>query len=371
MEVAAIVLAAGAGTRMKSKKPKVVHEMLGKPLITWALDAACDAGATKIVTVVGHQKEQVIPLIEDRSAIVEQTELLGTGDAVLRCREALADFDGPVLVTYGDCPLISPETLATLINVQEESSAGCVVLAMKLDDPFGYGRIIRDEESAFAYIVEHKDASDEEALVKECNSGFYCFDARTLFDLLPLIGNDNAGGEYYLTDVLELCVQQGKGVEVVVAQHAEECLGINSRGQLAEATAYAQRRINAQHMANGVTMMAPDLVWIEPSVKIDPDVKLLPGTMLMGKTVIGEDSVIGPNTRLTDTKVGKACRIDETVAIDVTMDDKVTCGPRAYLRPGTHLCEGAKAGTHVEIKKSYIGKGSKVPHLSYIATPCS
>lgn len=366
MGTAAIVLAAGAGTRMKSKKPKVVHEVLGKPLVRWVVDAAREAGVDEVVTVVGHGREQVVPLVEADTAVAVQTEQRGTADAVLACKDALAGFEGSLVVLSGDCPLITADTISALVKTREEGDAAAVVLTMQPENPFGYGRIIRDEDGQVLRIVEQKDASPEEAAVRECNSGFYCFDAKALFEALSEVGSDNAQGEFYLTDVLAICRAKGRSVLGLLAADDGECLGVNSRLQLAEATKIMQRRINERHMAAGVTMMDPDSVWIGPDVKIASDVEILPGVMLMGKTSIGEDSLIGPSTRLTDTRVGARCVVDETVAVEAVIDDEATCGPRAYLRPAAHLCEGAKAGTHVEIKKSTVGKGSKVPHLSYI-----
>ncbi len=366
MEAAAIVLAAGAGTRMKSKKPKVAHEVLGRPLVRWVVEAAKAAGATRVISVVGHEKEQVIPLVEADTQVVVQEKRDGTAGAVLVCKEALADFDGSVVVLTGDSPLIKPETIARLAEIRAEQDAAVVVLTMQLDDPTGYGRIIRDSEGHVERIVEQKDATPEEAAVNECNSGFYCFDARALFDALTQVNDDNAQGELYLTDVLEISRKAGRAVLALPTDDPTECLGVNSRIQLAEATKAMQRRINHAHMAAGVTMTDPDQVWIGPDVTIAQDVELLPQTFLMGKTSVGEDTVIGPNSRLTDTVVGAGCTIEETVAIEAQIDDEATAGPRAYLRPATHLCRGAKAGTHVEIKKSTIGEGSKVPHLSYI-----
>ena len=366
MEAAAIVLAAGAGTRMKSKKPKVAHEILGKPLVRWVVDAAREAGLARVVSVVGHEREQVIPLVEADTDVVVQEERNGTAGAVAVCADALADFDGSLVVLSGDCPLITAGTIAELVRVREEAGAAVVVLTMEPDDPFGYGRIVRDPQGGVARIVEQKDAAPEEAAIRECNSGFYCFDARALFEALQQVGNDNAQGEFYLTDVLEICRRAGRAVLALPCADAAECLGVNSRIQLAEATKHLQRRINAEHLAAGVTMVDPDQVWIGPDVRIERDVELLPQTFLMGCTQVGEDSVIGPNSRLTDTVVGRGCVVDETVTVEARIDDGATCGPRAYLRPAAHLCEGAKAGTHVEIKKSTVGKGSKVPHLSYI-----
>ena len=366
MEAAAIVLAAGAGTRMKSKKPKVAHEVLGKPLVRWVVDAARQAGVNRVVSVVGHAREQVIPLVETDTQTVVQQEQNGTAGAVLVCREALEDFDGSLVVLSGDCPLITADTIARLVEAREQNDAAVVVLTMELDNPFGYGRIVRGADGGVERIVEQKDATVEEAAICECNSGFYCFDARALFDALAQVSNDNAQGEFYLTDVLEICRSAGRPVLGLACDDPAECLGVNSRVQLAEATKFLQRRINGAHMAAGVTMTDPDQVWIGPDVVIAQDVELLPQTFLMGSTQVGEDSVIGPNSRLTDTVVGRGCVVDETVAVEARLDDGATAGPRAYLRPAAHLCEGAKAGTHVEIKKSTVGKGSKVPHLSYI-----
>ena len=366
MEAAAIVLAAGAGTRMKSKKPKVAHEVLGKPLVRWVVDAAHEAGIGRIATVVGHERQQVEPLVEADTEVVVQPERRGTADAVAVCADALADFDGSLVVLSGDCPLITAATIRRLVDMREQADAAVVVLTMELENPYGYGRIVRDRVGAVERIVEQKDANSAEAAICECNSGFYCFDARALFEALSQVDDDNAQGEFYLTDVLEICRNAGRPVLALACDDPAECLGVNSRIQLAEATKLAQRRINRAHMAAGVTMIDPELVWIGPDVAIAQDVELLPNVTLMGATSIGEDSVIGPDSRLTDTTVGCGCVVDETVAVEAQIDDGATCGPRAYLRPAAHLCEGAKAGTHVEIKKSTVGKGSKVPHLSYI-----
>ena len=371
MNAKALILAAGAGTRMKSDKPKVAHEMLGKPLVRWVVDASHQAGIAQVVTVVGHKWEQVNPLVSADTTLVLQDRQLGTGHAVNVAREVFEQLDGSIapgslVVLSGDSPLVRPETLRAMIDLREQTQAAMVVLTMKLEDPFGYGRIIRGGDGQVLRIVEQKDATATEAAVKECNAGLYCFDTQALFEALSQVSNQNAQGEYYLTDVLEICRTQGRAVIAHVTDDPTEALGVNSRAQLAQATKVMQRRINRRHMDAGVTMWDPDQVWIGPDVRIDQDVELLPQTYLMGKTIIGSGTVIGPNSRLTDTTVGRDCIIDETVAQDARIDDQVTCGPRAYLRPGTHMCTGSKAGTHVEIKKSTIGEGSKVPHLSYI-----
>ena len=367
MEASAIILAAGAGTRMKSKLPKVAHRIMGEPLVGYVIDAANEAvELDKIVAVVGHGREQVIPLVQDACEVVVQEEQRGTADAVNSCREAFAGVGGSVVVLSGDCPLITPQTIRRLVERREQTGAAAVVLSMIPEDPFGYGRIVRTTAGEFERIIEQKDCTPAQAAIVECNSGFYCFDADYLFQALEQVSTNNAQGEYYLTDVVEIARHAGRVVEAMVADDADECLGVNTRVQLAQATKVLQRRINERHMLAGVSMTDPDQVWIGPKVEIAPDVELLPQTFLLGTTSIGEDTVVGPNSRLTDTRVGERCVIDETVAIESQIEDECNCGPRAYLRPGAHLLHGAKAGTHVEIKKSTIGEGSKVPHLSYI-----
>ena len=366
MDRAAIVLAAGAGTRMKSKKAKVAHEVIGKPMVRWVIDAASAAGVSRIVSVVGHAREQVIPLVEKDTAICVQPERDGTGGAVRVCADEFKNFQGSLVVLSGDCPLIQPDTIRELIEKREENNASVVVLTMTPENPHGYGRIIRDAGGSVKRIVEETDATPAERKITECNSGFYCFDAEALFDALEQLNSNNAQGECYLTDVLEICRKSGRSVMAHPAKSASECLGVNSRAQLAVATRELQRRINEHYMNEGVTMTDPTQVWIGPDVNIDRDVELLPQTMLFGSTTIGEDSVVGPNTRLTNTRVGRGCVVCETVAVDAVLEDGADAGPRAYLRPGAHLMEGAHVGTHVEVKKSVIGAGAKVPHLSYI-----
>ena len=365
MQASALILAAGAGTRMKSSKPKVAHEILGKPLVRWVVDAAHSAGIDSVVIIVGHGRDQVEPLLSDTTMVVQE-EQLGTAHAVLVAREALAGKSGSLVVLTGDSPLVRPSTIEDLVRTREENNAAVVVLTMEASDPFGYGRIVRDDAGDVVEIVEQKDCTPEQATITECNSGFYCFDIELLFSALEEVSTDNAQGEYYLTDVLGIARKRGQRVLAFKAEDPTECLGVNSRIQLAQATRILQQRINEAHMAAGVTMMDPSTTWIGPDVSIEQDVELLPMTFLLGATSIATGSVIGPNTRLTDVVVGKDCVVEETVGIETTMEQGVTCGPRAYLRPGTYLCEHAKAGTHVEIKKSTIGPGSKVPHLSYI-----
>lgn len=365
MPLSAVVLAAGAGTRMKSKKPKVAHEILGKPMVSYAIDALKEAGAKKISVVVGHGKEIVAPLCEGVE-ICEQKNMLGTGDAVMSAKEVYKETSGSILVTYGDCPLITSNTLKQLAKKREEENAVACVLTTILDDPFGYGRIVRDENGEVLKNVEEKDCTQEQRLIKECNTGFYCFDVNELFSALEKVTNDNAQGEFYLTDVIEVLTGEGKRVVSILSKDKDELLGVNSREQLCDAQKIMQKRINKRHMEQGVSIWDPTSTFISSEVELSSDVEIMPNTILLGKTKIGEDCLVGPNTRLNNVCVGKGCVIDETIGIDAKIEDNVKTGPRCYLRPGAHLMQGSKAGTCVEIKKSTIGKNSKVPHLSYV-----
>ena len=301
MKASAIILAAGAGTRMKSKLPKVAHRIMGEPLVGYVIAAAQEAvELDKLVAVVGHGREAVVPLVEDVCQVVVQEQQRGTADAVNSCREAFEGVGGSVVVLSGDCPLITPETIRRLVERREETGAAVVVLSMIPDDPFGYGRIERAASGEFQRIVEQKDCTPEQAAITECNSGFYCFDASYLFEALEQVSTNNAQGEYYLTDVIEIARNAGRVVEATVADDADECLGVNTRVQLAQATKILQRRINMRHMLAGVTMTDPDQVWIGPKVTIAQDVELLPQTFLLGSTTVGEDAVLGPNVRITD-----------------------------------------------------------------------
>ena len=368
MPATAIVLAAGEGTRMKSAHAKVTHRLLGLPLVTWVVRSAKEAGCERVIVVVGNGADEVRSILEPEGVeFVEQTERLGTGHAVRCVRDAVGELSGPTVVLSGDSPLVRPQTIASLIATATEAHNACTVLAMEPADPTGYGRLDVDAAGQVTAIIEHKDCTPEQReSLTLCNSSIYCFCGRRLSAGLDLIGNDNVQGEYYLTDMVGIFVGQGEPVAYLRAEDDSELLGINSRSQLAAASKVMQRRINEELMAAGVTMIDPDLVWAGPDVTVGRDTTIYPMTFLNGSTTIGEDCVVGPNTRLTNCTVGNACTVDETVGVDAVMDNEVSCGPRAYLRPGTHLLDGSKAGTHVEIKNSTIGRGSKVPHLSYI-----
>ena len=364
MEAAAIVLAAGAGTRMKSKKPKVAHEVLGKPLVRWVVDAAREAGVQRVVSVVGHAREQVEPLVADTQTVV-QTEQNGTAGAVAVCKDALADFDGSLVVLSGDCPLITADTIARLAAVREENDAAVVVLTMQLDDPFGYGRIVRDEQGAVARIVEQKDANSSELAVHEVNTSVYVFDAKLLAEAIANLNSDNAQGEFYLTDALETAKAHG-AVGAFAASDPLSVEGVNDRVQLAALAKAHNARVCEHWMREGVTILDPETTWIEDDVRIARDAVILPGCFLQGHTVIGEAAEIGPYTTLISATIDAEAHVERSRVQETHIGRAANIGPWTYLRPGNDLGEESKAGAFVEMKKAHIGNGTKVPHLSYV-----
>ncbi len=367
MSTTALILAAGEGTRMKSALPKVAHEVLGVPMVCHVVDAVRAAGVERVAVVTGHGAEVVESLLSGAGVeFVRQDVQHGTGHAVLCAEPLLGATEGSLLVLAGDCPLFTPETLAALIAERERAGAAAVVLTTRLADPSGYGRIIRGGLGGVTRIVEDRDLTPEQRAITEINTSTYCFDAQSLFGHLRRLESSNAQGEYYLTDMIAVLRAEGLEVAAVEAPEATETLGINTRVQLAEAGRVLQHRINERHMLAGVTMTDPDLVWIGPRVRLGRDVMIEPMTRLMGETVIGDGCVLGPDARITDSTIGACCTIDSSIVLGCTLGDRVSVGPRAYLRPGTVMADDSKAGASVEIKNSRIGEGSKVPHLSYI-----
>ena len=304
----AVILAAGKGTRMKSKLPKVLHKVGGHPMLEHVMDAAEAAGCRDNVVVIGHGAELVRELVGSRARIALQAEQLGTGHAVLQAADTLQDFTGTVMILCGDTPLLEAEELKKFYAEHVKSGAAATVMSAMMEDPFGYGRILRDANGDVAGIVEQKDASEEQKLIKEINTGNYCVEAPLLFEVLRTLGNNNAQGEYYLTDVLAKLRAMGKKVGGVVTADSEMIMGVNSRRQLAEAESVMRRRILEKLMDEGVTVMDPASTFIEKSVKIAPDTTIYPYTWLQGETVIGEDCEIGPNVRLENVKVADGCR---------------------------------------------------------------
>ena len=370
----AIILAAGEGTRMKSNHAKVSHKILGKPMISWVADAAIAGGCTRVIVVVGSHADEVRTIVSEAYAgatatveCVEQAERLGTGHAVKVALEATGISDGPVVVLNGDLPLVTGQTVAAFAESVSGGNAAATAFTIVPPDPFGYGRIVLAADGTIERNIEQKDCTPEQAAtLTECNAGCYAFDGALLAAHIGEVGCDNAQGEYYLPDMLEILKSHGHAVRAFHCDDWREGLGVNSRAQLAQLTAIARDRINEQLMAAGVTFIDPAQAWIGPDCTIGRDTIVWPQTHLIGTCHVGQNCQLGPNTRLTNTSAGNDCVIDETVAIDAVLENGVDCGPRAYLRPGTHMLDNSKAGTHVEIKKSTIGRGSKVPHLSYI-----
>ena len=364
METKAVILAAGKGTRMKSEIPKVLHKILGQEMISYVLDALENQVEGKPVVVVGHGGDQVQEALGDRAEFVWQKEQLGTGHGVMMAREAVADSDR-VIVMCGDTPLIRKETIEELVKEHDRQGNQATVLSVMMQDPHGYGRIVK-ENGCVVRIVEEKDANEEQRAIGEINSGMYCFETKALLSALDEIKPQNAQGEYYLTDVLSILHGRGEKVGAHLGGDAQEIAGINDRIQLAEATGVMQERINRAWMKKGVTMVNPSCVYIGVDVILSKDVEIWPGVILEGKTVVGEATVLGPNCRLFNANIGARCRLDTAIVLDSTMQDDCLIGPFAYIRPGSQLGNKVKIGDFVEIKKTTVGQGSKLPHHSYV-----
>jgi bifunctional UDP-N-acetylglucosamine pyrophosphorylase/glucosamine-1-phosphate N-acetyltransferase len=363
----ALIMAAGEGTRMRSAKPKVLHEVCGRPMLAWPIAAARAAGAARICVIVspGHDLSSVLP---DGTETITQPEPDGTGGA-LRAAADVVREPGTVLVLSGDHPLVSAEIIAELLATHRDSGAAATVMTTEMEDPGSYGRVVRDGDGDIERIVEAKtagDATPEQLAIKEVNAGTYAFAADALGDALPELTNDNAQGEYYLPEVLPLIRARGLRVAAYRAPDPGVNLGVNDRADLARVSQEARRRILIAHMKSGVTIEDPSATWIDADVEIDPDATILPGTSLRGATRIGSGAAIGPMTTLVDSRVGSGATVTHSYLTACEVADEATVGPFTYLRPDTRIGEGAKAGSFVEIKNSEIGRGAKVPHLSYI-----
>ncbi|MER7107875.1 bifunctional UDP-N-acetylglucosamine diphosphorylase/glucosamine-1-phosphate N-acetyltransferase GlmU [Streptomyces sp. NPDC000229] len=369
---AVVVLAAGEGTRMKSKTPKVLHQICGRSLVGHVVSAARELDPQHLCVVVGHAREHVTAHLDEfyagtRTAV--QYEQNGTGHAVRMALEELGAgaLDGTVVVVCGDTPLLSGETLTALAKTHAADGNAVTVLTAEVPDSTGYGRIVRDPETgAVTAIVEHKDATPAQRAIQEINSGVFAFDGKLLADALGKVRTDNSQGEEYLTDVLGILREAGHRVGASVAGDHREILGINNRVQLAEARRLLNDRLLERAMMAGVTVVDPASVFVDVTVTFERDVVVHPNTELTGSTHLAEDSEVGPNTRLKDTRVGRGARVDNTVADRADVGEGATVGPYAYLRPGTLLGAKSKAGTYVEMKNARVGEGSKVPHLSYV-----
>lgn len=366
---AVIVLAAGEGTRMKSSKPKILHELCGHALVDHMLTAARGLAPERLIVVIGHAREQVEAHLAttgpDARAVV-QTPRNGTGHAVRTVLESVGTISGTVLVTYGDTPLLRTETLAELLATHAAEANAVTVLTAEVPDPAGYGRIIRDTTGAVLSIVEEKDASPEQRAIKEMNSGVYAFDGLLLADAVKRVSTANAQGEEYLTDVLSILREDGHRVGACIAADHVEVEGVNDRVQLAFARRVLNTRVLEGHMRAGVTIIDPATTWVDADVSIEPDVIVHPGTQLHGRTRIAAAAEVGPATTLTDTVVGAGAVVRDSVCEGAEIGAGSSVGPFAYLRPGTVLGRRAKAGAYVEMKNARVGDGSKVPHLTYV-----
>ena len=365
MDSTAIVLAAGQGTRMKSKLPKVLHKVAGIPMLEHVLNTLEKAGVKRKIVVLGHGAELIQEWLPEGIEVVYQWEQLGTGHAVLQAERLLQGVSGNVMVVCGDTPLLQKVTLENLQERHITSQAQVTILTAVISDPQGYGRIIRENNQIKA-IIEEKDAKDQERAIREINTGTYCFTADFLINNLAKLTNTNAQGEYYLTDLIKLAVEEGLKVEGFVLDDIQESLGINNRIQLAEAEKVLHLRALEKLMLEGVTIMDPSSTYIGCAVEVGADSIIYPGTILEGKTVIGQDCLIGPGVRIVDSTIGSNSQIQNAVILESKVGNNCSIGPFAYLRPGTILEDNVKIGDFVEIKKSVIGRGSKVPHLSYI-----
>lgn len=369
--VAVIVLAAGAGTRMKSATQKTLHSIGGRTLLSHSLHAAAGIDPARIVAVIGHGRDQVGSAVAEVSkqlgreidtAVQEQQN--GTGHAVQCAMEALEGFEGTVVVTNADVPLLSPDTLRELTATH--NGASVTVLSVHQDNPTGYGRILRTNDGMVTAIVEEKDATEKQKAITEVNSGVFAFDAAILRDGLAQLNTDNAQGELYLTDVLSIARRAGHPVRAHIAADAAELAGVNDRVQLAAAGAELNRRTVTAAMRGGATIVDPATTWIDVDVKVGQDVTILPGTQLLGTTSIADNAQIGPDTTLENVTVGEGAHVVRTHGSDSTIGPRAEVGPYTYIRPGTVLGEEGKLGGFVEAKKANIGRGSKVPHLTYV-----
>ncbi len=364
-----IVLAAGGGTRMKSKTMKVLHPVGGRSMIGHVLTAVREIEPERIVAVVGHQREQVGPhiqeLVPDAVLAVQETQD-GTGHAVRVAVEAAGTTSGTVLVVTGDTPLLRGDSLRAFAEEHEAAQRAVSILSGLVPEPFGYGRIVRNDEGDVEGIVEEKDATTAQREIREINSGILAFDAEFLLEALPKIGNDNAKGEYYLTDTVQLARDAGLTVGAHAIDDVMQTEGANDRAQLADLGRELNRRIVTRWMQDGVTVMDPATTWIDADVVLAPDVTILPGTQLLGATVVAEDAVIGPDCTLKDCEIGSGARVVRAHAELAVIGEGANVGPFSYLRPGSEVRARGKIGAFVETKNSVIGEGAKVPHLSYV-----
>ncbi|MEJ8302992.1 bifunctional UDP-N-acetylglucosamine diphosphorylase/glucosamine-1-phosphate N-acetyltransferase GlmU [Saccharibacillus sacchari] len=366
MKRMAIVLAAGKGKRMKSKLYKVLHPVCGKPMVGHVVNTVRLTNSERTVVIVGHGAEDVQAYLGDQAEYALQAEQLGTGHAVQQAEELLGKEEGTTILICGDTPLVRAETIEAMIALHEGEGAAATILTAVPEDPTGLGRIIRGEDGGVLRIVEQKDCTPEEAAVNEINTGTYCFDNRKLFDALSRVTNNNAQGEYYITDVIGILRGDGEKIAAYATRDLDESIGVNDRVVLSQAEAAMRERIVREHMLGGVTVIDPSSTYIGADVTIGSDTVLYPGTVITGQTTIGEDCKIGPNSEIENAVIGNGTAVSHSVVRDSKVGDHVSVGPFAHLRPGASLAEGVKVGNFVEVKNAEIGQDSKVSHLSYV-----
>jgi bifunctional UDP-N-acetylglucosamine pyrophosphorylase/glucosamine-1-phosphate N-acetyltransferase len=361
-----IILAAGAGTRMKSKIPKVLHKVAGVSMLEHVIDVIEEIKCSKKVVVIGHEADKVKEATEHRDIeYVLQEEQLGTGHAVMQAENLIGE-QGNVIVLYGDTPLINAESIREFVENHIKEGFAASILTTEVDNPTGYGRIIRDDRGEVLKIVEEKDADSQQKKVKEINSGIYCFKAKDLKESLSGLNNNNNQGEYYLTDVIEILKNKGKKIGGYKLTDFTEIMGVNSRVQLAEAEKIMRKRILNKLMEEGVTIIGPDNTYIDKRVKVAKDTIIYPGTIIEGSTEIGEDCIIGPDVRIQNSIIKNGVEIRNSTVLESYIDSNTKVGPYAYLRPNSELGKNVKIGDFVEVKNSKIGDNSKASHLSYI-----
>lgn len=362
----AVILAAGQGSRMKSKLYKVLHPVAGKPMVGHVADQLEEMSLDKIVAVVGHGAEKVKEYLGGRVEYALQAEQLGTAHAVQQAQSLLMGEEGTTVVVSGDTPLLTAESLNAAFDDHEKNQAKVTVLSAQVEDAFGYGRVIRSADGSLDRIVEEKDATDEERLIKEINTGTYFFDNQALFESLDKVKNDNAQGEYYLPDVIEILKEQNEKVGAYSIDDVSEALGVNDRKALSQAEMLMRKRINEKHMTNGVTLIDPHSTYIESDVEIGKDTVIEPNVYLKGSAVIGEDCVVGMNSVIIDSRIGNQSIIQSSTIDQSTLETGVTVGPNAHIRPNSTLKDQVHIGNFVEVKNSILGKGTKSGHLTYI-----
>ena len=362
----AIVMAAGKGTRMKSEHPKAITPLLGQPLTRYVLQALEAAGVAPIIVVVGHGADAVQRALGERYRYALQAEQLGTGHAVMQAIPHLPSEATHVLIAAGDSPLVTPEVFRTLYEVAQQTNAACVLATALLEDPTGYGRILRDTKGAVVGIVEEKDATPQQKAIREVCTSFYCFRTDALRDALPRLSNQNAQGEYYLTDAIGLLASAGARVDAWQSPDPTLLLGVNTRWELAQVGHTLRMRLLKQLCLEGIAVVDPATTYIEPTVRIGRDTVIEPNTHLRGATTIGANCTLGPDLYIQDSTVGEGCHLFRSHIVGARIDSEVAVGPFAHIRPGTVLHTGVRVGDFVEIKNAEVGEGTKVLHLTYL-----